>query len=1356
MRLISIISFVTSIFMSFRVYANLTESINFTHIGLNEGLSQSTVFDITQDKSGNLWFATYNGLNKYDGYSFTVYQHNEKDSYSIGSDIIRTLFTDSDGNIWIGTYEGLSLYEEDRDRFMNFIYRKNGKTTIINRIIEFDKRTLLLYTEHEIVAFDKHTFSFSNQFFIPQMNNIVPTTISRQGDNIYIGSRSGLFTYSLANKTFIEIAPHSMRDKNILRILQQSPTHLWVGTEGNGLFLINPKTGETENYTNTPGNTNSISSNLIRALALDSQNRLWVGTINALNIYDQHNNKFTIYENNPLNPQSLSQTSIRSIFMDSQGGMWIGTFFGGLNYYHPLKNRFRNIQFTPGENSLNNNIIGCIVEDENHELWIGTNSGGINRYDLKTHTFRYYTKNDGLESNDIKEIYVDEDQDKVYIGTHAGGMSIINRKTGYIETIKNDYDTNVGTKSIYAILPVGNGELWIGTLNGIFRFNTLNKTFTKITKEKNGNPIRSIRITTIFRDSRGRLWFGCEDGLTIYQQEGNELQSVVVLPKNYHLEERFINSIYESREGVFWIGTRSGMFCFDEKQNICKQYTIKDGLPNNVVFGIMEDHSENLWISTDKGLSYFQLKTETFRNFTSNDGLQSNQFSANGYCRTHDGRMFFGGINGITTFMPERLTDNPYTPPVTIKQLRLFNKEVRPGDETGILEKSINETKSITLKSWQSMFSIEFVVSNYISGKHNTFAYMLEGYDKEWYYTNDIRLVSYSNLPHGTYRFLVKAANNDGKWNDIPTKLIITVLPVWYKTWWAILLFAVTIISLTTLIIRFLWIRKSMETQLEMERMEKERQKEVNEMKLRFFINISHELRTPLTLILAPLQDLMEKVVDRWVYKQLELIQRNTNRLLHLVNQLMDYRRAELGVFHLKVRPTLLHPIIKNDFMFYEQVSVQKNIQYDFYSEVDGKTILCDPNYLELIVNNLLSNAFKYCSSGKSICLCLKEEQDTLILEVKDTGTGIPVEKQGKIFERFYQADSEHIGSGIGLSLVQRLVELHHGRIELKSSEGMGSTFTVLLPTNISAYLPEEKAESQLEDTENKNYTTNSLDMYLLNAEITEEGQSQTGDISEMSSQKEIILIVEDNVEIRKYLADGLMKNYKVLTANNGEEAMAIVQEETDINLIITDVMMPVMDGVQLCKLLKQNLRTCHIPVFILSAKADLKEQLEGMKVGADDYIPKPFSMTLVAAKIKNQFRTRRRTIECYSQSLEMDPEKVAFNKLDEEFLKKAIEIVENHLNDIEFSTDKFAYEMCMSRSSLHNKMKAVTGEPTNEFIRKIRFNHAIKLLKSGKYNVTEVSTMVGFNSPSYFATSFKKFFGYMPSEVNEKDKRSL
>lgn len=1347
----SILSLLFSWMFIYLLHAQQPNHNNFIHIGVNEGLSQNTVFDIAQDKQGHMWFATHDGLNKYDGYNFTIYRHDEQNPNSIGSDVIRACIVDTQGRVWAGTEKGLSLYDASQDQFHNFTYSKDNKDLAVYDIVEIDERQLLLFSNKRkgLFIFNTETQKFSDKPLHPSLAKIQPSIIYRQGDCIYIGSYKGVYIYSISKNTVENILSNELKDKQIFSILQQSPVCLWVGTEGDGLYKINMVTRNVTHYANCPEKQGCISSNYIRSLTLDSENTLWIGTINALNIYNEDTDSFSSYTSNLEISGSLSHTSVLDIFMDSQGGMWLGTYFGGVNYYHPLKNRFHNIQFTAKKNSLNSNIIGCIKEDSQKGIWIGTNNGGVNYYNPQTGIFKQYTKKEGLKSNDIKSIYIDETNDLVYIGTHTGGLNVLNRKSGHIDVYHSDR-----IKNIYDIQPTENGELWLTGMTQLLRYNPQTKTFKNIARQINGQPLAENQFTYLKRDSKQRLWLAGEKGVSVYTEQGNGLLDSHLLPKDSPLSYKAVNCIHEAHNGIFWIGTRSGIWRFDENKKELRQYTTYHGLPNNVVHGILEDSTGRLWLSTNKGLSCFQPKTEKFRNYTNHDGLQSNQFTGNAYCQMADGQIYLGGINGITTFHPEQIADNPYTPPVVITRLGVFNKTIYPNDDTGILQKDISETRSITLTAEQSMFSLDFVVSNYISGNHNTFAYMLKGYDKDWYQSSIHRTVSYSNLPAGTYTFLVKAANSDGKWNEQPTELKITILPVWYKTWWAVLIFISVFIAATIFVVRYFWMRKSMEAKLQMERMDKEKQKEVNEMKLRFFINISHELRTPLTLITAPVQEMLNQVNDKWLHKQLEHVQKNTNRLLYLVNQLMDYRRAELGVFNLNVQYTPIHEVIEKDFLFYENLARRKKITYNFLSEVEGEKILCDPNYLELIVNNLLSNAFKYTDEGKSITVTLKQIGKKLLLQVKDTGSGIPIDKQGKIFERFYQIDNEHLGSGIGLSLVQRLVELHHGRIELESREGLGSTFSVYLPTEESVYSPEEKTSGNETENEQQVYTTNNQGMYIIDIVNEEEEERQESEEEQNTTEnskncKETVLIVEDNTDIQQYLNNELGKFFHILKAGNGEEALAIIKEQ-EIDLILTDVMMPVMDGLQLCKQIKQNLSTCHIPIIILSAKTDLKEQLEGLQVGADDYIPKPFSITVIKTKIKNLFRTRYRAIEHYSKSLNIDPGKVALNNLDEELLKKAVAIMEKNMDNVSFSTDDFAREMCMSRSNLHLKMKALTGESTNDFIRKMRFNHACKLLKEGRLSIAEISTMVGFNTPSYFSTCFKKYFGCLPSEYGK------
>ena len=1298
--------------------------VSFAHIGLEDGLSQSTVLSITQDVQGNMWFATFNGVNRFDGYDFTVYRHETGNAGSIGDNMVYAVKADDKGGVWVGTNNWLSYYDADRDAFRNYRCPQKEEDVRVMQIADVDDSRLLVNTSAGLYVFHVADTSFVQSGLPADLFRLKATAIYRSKDSLYIGAKDGLWMYSFASRTLEHLHALPLGRKEILTLLQHG-NHLWIGTEGDGLYRMDRTTRELRHY--TAGGPDGLSSNFVRSLALDARNRLWVGTFTSLDIYDEATGRFQVYTSNRRQNRSLSQSSIRSIFMDSQGGMWLGTYFGGLNYYHPLRERFRHIRFSPEGNSLNDNVIGCITEDRAGNLWIGTNNGGVNYYDIRSGEYTYYTKEQGLGSNDVKAIYVDEQAGKVYIGTHTGGLNILDRRTGRIESLMPE-TTRLTNMNVFAIQPCADGRhLWIGTLEGLVHFDKATKTFSDI----KGNVSLGVkRIRTLLLDRENRLWVGGEDGLAVCSGKGDSLSSVRMVSGESAFESATVYGVFEASDGDIWIATRNGLYGFSAGRDSVVHYSVADGMPDAIVYGVLEDEKHRLWISTDNGLSCFEPESRKFRNFTDVDGLQSNQFTPYACCLASSGEMYFGGINGITAFHPERLQDNPYAPRAVISELRLFGDPVHPNDQTGILQKHISLTDRITLNHKQSSFALSFVVSNYIAGKHNTFAYKLDGYDKRWFVVDDNqRWATYANLPHGTYNFLVKVANNDGKWCDEVTSLEIKVLPAWYQTWWAIALFALMIIGVITLVIRFYW-----------ERADKVRQKELQEVKTRFFINISHELRTPLTLIVAPLQDLLDKVTDKWVRSQLEYMKRNTDRLLHLVNQLMDYRRAEKGVFELRVKCINVGQIVEKNFRYYEPLARKKHIDYNLRSELGGRQVWCDASYIELILNNLLSNAFKYTNDGQSIFVNLKAAGDDLLLQVQDTGVGIPVNKQAKIFERFYQVESEHIGSGIGLSLVQKLVELHHGRIEVDSAVGKGSCFSVYLPLSREAYAEEELSGGTQQ--EEPVYSTNARDMYIVDTEEALEPAESDVD----TDRKETILVVEDNDEIRHYMSRGLERFFIVKEVENGEEAVELLKTE-EISLILTDVMMPVMDGIQLCKYVKQNLKTCHIPVIILSAKAEVKDQLDGLQVGADDYIAKPFSLSVVVMKIKNILRTHYRAIEHYSKSLEIEPEKIALNRLDEEFLSKAVSVVEKNLEKPDFSADDFALEMGMSRSSLHLKMKGITGESTTEFIRKIRFNQACKLLKEGRYNVAEISTMVGFSTPSYFSTSFKKYIGCMPSE---------
>ena len=704
----------------FILNAGTTEDIYFSHIGMEDGLSHSTIFAINQDKEGNLWFATYDGVNKYDGYNFTVYRHEYANPNSIASDITRCIAIDDSDQIWVGTREGLSFYNRRKNSFSNYYYKKNGINVPINSIAPIKENWLMLGTAEGILLFDIKKECFINDT-LPSLHLLKPTVLVRQGEYIYIGAEDGVYTYTLSGGQLERLVsmPAGIR---IHAILCQMFSRIWMATEGDGLFMYDAKTKELKNY-RYESEQSGLNSNYVRSLELDTENRLWVGTYSGLNIYKEATDNFSSIKSSEIQEGSLSQNSVRSIFKDSQGGMWLGTYWGGLNYYHPLCNRFQRIKHVPFLNSLSNNVVSCIVEDSEHNLWIGTSDGGLNFYDSTSKLYKNYLFKSGsldVPFKDIKTVYVDEEHDKVYVGAHAGGMMALQRKSGRVEYF-NRQNSNLPSNNIYSIISDENGGLWIASLEHLLHFDIDKRNFTIVDKDQNGRKLQQYN-RLLFRDSRRRIWVGGEMGVSVYNQIGTDFLANTDFHIDPILQQAFVNCFYESTSGYIWIGTRSGLFAMKEGSKELLQYTTADGLPSNVIYGIMEDAYARLWISTNQGLSCLNPENGKFRNFTILDGLQGNQFNAGSYCRQDNGYMLFGGVNGITLFRPETLIDNPYAPKPVINKLFVYNKEVLPNDETGILSETIEYADHITLSSSQNSFAISFVVSNYIAGKHNTFA----------------------------------------------------------------------------------------------------------------------------------------------------------------------------------------------------------------------------------------------------------------------------------------------------------------------------------------------------------------------------------------------------------------------------------------------------------------------------------------------------------------------------------------------------------------------------------------------------------------------------------------------------------
>lgn len=1297
----------------------------FKKIGQQQGLPHVTVNCIASDRHGYLWVATPDGISRYDSYEFTNYEPLASQSYNKPG--IKSVVSVA-GEIYAAADNIVYHYNEDTDSFEHHAIPDRNRS--IRVMLSVGDNRLVLGTDHGLFSYSISDSTFTQ--ITPRLDDPVNSIAVLDGC-LYAGlSKKGVARIS-KDGTFSFLPLPTDTDVNELLADGRS---LLIGTEGRGVFRYQPGTDTITRYHLLPSDSH------VRALEFDNKKNLWAGTFNGLYIVNADGESVT---NIPTGEYGISHSSVRDIFSDNQGGVWLGTFFGGLNYYNPLNNQISSLRKGSVKGrSLNDNIVSTIVEDKNHNVWIGTNNGGVNVYNPTDGSFRYYTDTDGLGSNDVKAIYIDDKTNKAYIGTHIGAMSLLDINSGRIKS------ANIPSRNVFAIEPSLDGRLWLNAFNYLYLYDKSTESIVdSIRIAGNGRNLK--RSTGLFRDGKKRLWVYGEDGLAVFKENRGDLEPVNFLPEDFIEKMPGVGDVFQDTKHRLWLATNSGLWAFDASGKEIMHFTEADGLPSRIVNALAEDPSGKLWVCTNRGIVRVDASDGHIDNFAAYDNQANNTVLFKSILNTSNGKLMLGGIDGIRILNPSVFEANPYTPTPMITGLRLFDKPVKPGDETGLLEKNISQTDNITFNSDQTSFTIEFTVCNFLSGGNNAFYYMLEGLDNKWIpVQTGVRSVTYSNLPAGKYRFMLKAANSDGMMSDGIASTGITILPVWYQSWWAMTLWILLSVAATAFVIRLIWHRKMLAAKMAMQQADFERQQEAEEMKVRFFINLSHELRTPLTLMMLPVDELLALKNNPVVTDKLTTVKNNTLRILHIVNQLLDYRRAEMGMFKLKVRPTDINMLARRIFDSYETVARHKDIKYTLESTIDSHGIILDGDYVELILNNLLSNAFKYTPKGQSVSLGLAVDSGKLVITVSDTGCGIPQDKIQRIFTRFYQVNDASNGNGIGLSLVKRLVELHHGEISAESSLGEGTRFTVSLPIGSEAYSDEElhAGEESAQAGSNVDSTPYIHIPDISDADTAADFDTRAGDADD---KRPAVLIVDDNPEILKYIGDSLCESYKVLLAANGAKAIELLSTD-NIDLIITDVMMPDVDGVQLCRAVKRNLRTSHIPVIMLSAKSDLADQMDGMNVGADDYIPKPFSLELLKAKIKNQLRTRVRLIDHYTNSTDIEPAKIAVNPLDEEFLTKAVKVMNEHLDDSQFSTDAFAKEMCMSRSNLHLKMKALTGESTSDFIRRVRLNKALELLKTNRYTVSEVSAMVGYGSPSYFTTSFKKFFGYSPSEVVRKD----
>ena len=1109
-----------------------------------------------------------------------------------------------------------------------------------------------------------------------------------------------------------------------------SKSNIWFGAI-DGFYLITDF--EKGIIKKNPFQISKIENVHVRAICEDRNGSLWVGYANGLLRIDPNTGQWIELKHNDNDPESITNNSIHNILEDAHGNIWIGTW-GGISMLSHLPRKFKHVKHIPFTNSLSNNIVSSF-EETGEGIWIGTEGGGLNLLNLKTNTFNAFNLVSPYESisNRIKCLEIDENEN-LWIGTW--GKGVFKKEKGSTRFVKYLEDQNV-----FCMNYDGNGTLWIGTLNGLYKLNVKNGNYS-IYSPENLSGLKDYFITALFRDKKGNIWVGTkEGGLSLYNPpKDNFITFFHVNNEVGGIIDNYIICINQDEKGNLWVGTNNGLCRYNYENVSFEDYSLKMNLPDNVINGIVPNNNF-LWISTNKGISKYDIFKNNLRNYDLRDGLQSNEFNRGSYFKRNNGEILFGGINGYSAFSPGEVIDNTTVPKILFIDFKIFSNSVKPGQKDSPLKKHISETDKITLNYKQSFFTFDFVALTYLMPEKNRYKYKLEGYNNDWVDLGNERKVSFMNLADGDYTLKIIASNNDEIWNTEGISIDITILPPPWKTFWAYLIYLALIGLLIWFLQQLISSRIKQRNEIINERKEKERNEELNQLKLYFFTNITHEFRTPLTLISAPLDNLVSDDVSKekkeFYYR---VIKENVRRLKRLVDQLLDFRKSEHERLLLKIRVLDLGDFIHRMTDNFMELARKKNIALtvDFVRNTDSDCCF-DPEILDKILYNLLSNALKFTPDNGSVKLRVEIKEGIAEFIVSDSGIGISPEDLPHIFERFYisanSINKYNTGTGIGLSFSKRLAEIHHGTLTVDSVLSKGTEFKLSIPVS-------------------KNYySENEIIGEMISAEIDEISDPHYNDSEETdifysddeAEGKKIILIVEDSEDMANYLKTQFSGTYKIYTAVNGKEGFSLAREKMP-DIIISDVMMSEMDGFELCKRIKSDILTNHIPFVLLTALSSIENKLSGIELGADAYIEKPFEFKYLDSVVHNLLKQRallrdKYFVETRTLSKSSEP------SMEAKFLLKFEEVVLKHISDPEFTVVTLGNELNLSRSQLFRKFRAITGNNPSDFIRITRLKKAAEIILNQNIGVNELAYEVGFTSPSHFITSFRKFFGTTPKQ---------
>ncbi|MEN8194096.1 MAG: two-component regulator propeller domain-containing protein [Bacteroidota bacterium] len=1330
-----------------------TMGLRFNHLSISDGLPDDGFTSIMQDHLGFLWIGTTNGLSKYDGYNFTNYYRNENDSTSLIGRNVRCLMEDINGDIWIGTYYGLSILLRDEDKFISYENDKKDPNTLsdnwVKRIYEDKRGNIWIGTKsgglnlikRELLLDKKKRVKFKNinlDNFVEGTDNIFDI-VEDSENTIWACTRNGLLKISEEEPELIQPTKSNFYNKNnhFLSIVIDEQGLIWLGTKENGITLYNKNTNEFTSFYHESLRSNKDSFCKITSLLLDSNGNLWAGSLSGINggllLFDRTTKKYDKFIHDPLNPNSISKDygPIRSIIEDNFGNIWVTIYNGKINKVNPQNNLFKYYRnYSRDENSIIFSKNTRMLEAKDGRLWFATENGLFEYLPWEKRFVKIVADNQYSNCNFNSELWrIAEDiNGNLWTFGKSTELKVYNPNTGSLKCF--NHDINLPDQEIYSVHTDEYGIIWFGTYNnGIFNYNPFTDSVVNYKFKANDfTTISNDGIAKICEDSSNTLWIATRDcWLNKFNKKTSKVKRMDISRQHGYFCDLFVDE-----KNQLWAGTSlGGIYLFDTKNDNYQRINTDHGLPsNNNVMGFSEDHDGNIYCCSESYLIKLdhEGKLKEYYNISADEEVLHQTYYIK---KTKE--VFVISDKGFYSFSPDSLKPNLIPPKMVVTNLKYKDKPFKVGKNSP-LKNHINVAEKIELEYWQNDLTIQYAGIHYINQDENKYKYILENYDDNWRDAGKNREITYTNLEHGLYTFKVLSSNSNGIWATEPAILSIMINPPWWFTWWAYSIYLLIFISTFWFIYILQRRRIKINNEIKMKEFEAQKLREVDQLKSKFFANISHEFRTPLTLIKSPIERMLDNDNVDDPKKIYRMIKRNSEKLLNLINELLDLSKLESGKMKLSAQKTDIVSFIKSLSMSFESLAEIKGIRINITSSSDIIELYYDKEKMQKIITNLLSNAFKFTNEGGKVSVNIKEviAEQKLFIKISDSGMGIPEKDLPKIFDRFYQVEgSNTTGTGIGLSLTKELVEMHHGIIEADSTIGKGTAFTIAIPLG----------KEHLHDEE----------VIYDKSELVLKEENEDENLNSLSVDKEpIVLVVEDNKDLRDFIVSILKSKYRLYEARDGEEGYEKAFKHLP-DLIVSDIMMPKMTGDKMCERLKNNQITSHIPIILLTAKSSDEDKISGLEMGADDYLIKPFNNRELVARINNLLVQRKNLREKYLRETEIHPTEVAVSSIDKMFIEKVIEIIEMNISDTKFSVELMVTEIGMSRAQLYRKFTHILGETPGDFIRKYRVKRAADLIRQRFGNITDVAYEVGFDSLSYFAKCFKMIYNQSPHQFKKK-----